>query len=139
MSSSELSAAGIAAATLLAACDSKQPSKPAEATPNEPLSEPPAPSYASFRTVGSVDAKAVEELNAARTGIVNQVLQRRGPVPDLQIELGVPNGLDVTVTVGDKKITHSVPPSTFGAELISNFDHTLDRTIQEAQGQDPAH
>ena len=79
-----------------------------------------------------MDANAIAGLNKEAEGVVSQVLKRRDLEGKANVELGAGAGLSVKVTVDGQEVTRQVPPSAFPAELVSNFDHTLDRALQDA-------
>ncbi len=98
--------------------------------------EPEAPTE--FAVVDGASPEAIAELNAKKDEIVSQVLTRHELDPEkVDVRIGAPSGLGVTVEIeGKKKVKLKVPASKFPAELVTNFDHTLDRAVRRAAGLD---
>lgn len=93
---------------------------------------------AEFTVVEGTNEEGINELNASSDQVVKQVLKRHDLDPaKVQVRPGEPPGLGFTVSVeGGKKVKLKVPPSKFPAELVTNFDHTLDRAVRRAAGLD---
>lgn len=117
-------------------CEQPPPAPPATAAQTVPAPAPLPESV--FSVVPETEDKAVAELNRQREAIIAQVLERRGlTASDVKIRLGEPGqtGLEFEVTLGGRVETRSIPVSTYGAELVTNFDHTLDSALKALQNQ----
>ena len=89
-----------------------------------------------FSVVSGTSDEAVATLNSQRESIVKQVLERHNlNADDVTVAFGNPSGLGITVEHrGGKKVKLEIPPAKTGVELVTNFDHTLDRAVRRAAG-----
>lgn len=113
--------APLACLVLVVGCD--QTKKPAPEASPIPTAE--APKASTPEVVGLV------ELRETQTQIIEQVLTRHGISSDaVQIRLDDALNLDVTGPTGTK-CSRKVPGAFVPAELVTNFDHTLDRCLRD--------
>ena len=82
-----------------------------------------------------VEPAAVEELNLVAKWRVESAFAERnlGPKEVVMIQFGGEgdDGLQVSIRVRGKASSHKVVPANNGPELVTNFDHTLDRVLDE--------
>lgn len=110
-------------AWLVVGCE--QPPAPPEPT------RAPASDVTAAQTVGTPTAAPfVAELRKELPGVIDQVAQRHN-LPAAELEVKLTDDLQLSVTLEGRSCTRKVPEGVVAPELVTNFDHSLDRCVAE--------
>ncbi len=82
-----------------------------------------------------VDAKAVSELNIVASYRAQSAFAERqiDPKESVIVQFGgeETDGLLLTIRYQGKSVSRNIVPASSGPELVSNFDHTVDRLLDQ--------
>ncbi len=98
--------------------------------------QPPAPNTAPTTTaqapkIPTPEVVGLVELREPQTQVIEQVLTRHNiSADDVKISLDDALNLDVTGPTGTQ-CSRKVPSAFVPAELVTNFDHTLDHCLRD--------